>query len=483
MAAAAAVLAGLAVLVVSALFSRYVPADVLKSLPLFLPVVAVVVLVAGLFFAIYPRYVFLAFLLACMLAPFLLEEINVPLGFMKLYVQDVVFVFNCALLAGLMYAGRVEFRRIQFNRYVVLHLLLGVYGLAVGLVVWHNAFDIVFGDFRRAYFYFLNYFVALYLARDLLDARKLRFVLTAGGVLIMLKGLAQMLTGSYYRRRYGDAAHILSHYELTFLSFLVFYALGMALFGERARRTRWFVLFAAGTLITIIGNYRAAWLGLIGGLGFMFLYLPRRSKRLMVFLGILGTLCMAVAIYALWNVQVVEGRSTIGEEIQAKAHIKETTADANVVWRFQSYAYAMELWRTSPVIGRGLGVYLEFIASTSTGGTMITEGHRVHNSFLWMLLTLGLLGFAVFLFVQYRYVRTLLDYLRHATWNEGRITVLASLAFYVSFMISTSFEIFLESAMPITVLSCVMALSMLMIHYTPAVQPLAHAEGGAANSE
>jgi O-antigen ligase len=181
----------------------------------------------------------------------------------------------------------------------------------------------------------------------------------------------------------------------------------------------------------------------------------------------LGAGFLALAIAGMWEMPISEGHSTLGEEILAKANLKGTTSDINVVWRFESYANAIEQWKNSPIIGTGLGEVLSFTATTSTGGAMLTEGHRVHNSFLWLLMSLGVTGFAVFLYIQSRFLLFVTRYLRTSDWIEGRITVLACACFYVSILIAACFEIFLESAMPITVLSSSMALAMLMIYYTP----------------
>lgn len=431
-----------------------------------LPAAAVAALGGATVALLRPRWVFSGFLLACMVTPFFLEETHVALGFMKLYIQDLVFLFCLGLIAVRTSVGRTTWKPIPFNAFLLAYFALGLWGLFVGLKVTGQDFNNAFGDFRRAFFYFMNYFVILLLTDNLADVRRLRGVLTAGGLLLTLKGALQLLSGQFYVRRFGDAAHILSHFELTFLSFVIFFALAQLLYNRSASRWLWGTVAAASIMTTIVGNYRAAWLSLVGGLIFMFLYLPRRGKLTLAALGAMGAVFLGLAVAVLWDVQV-EGHSTLGQDILAKADFRNTTQDVNVTWRFESYRNALGLWQRSPWIGRGLGEELEFSAPTSTGGAMLARGHRVHNSFIWLLMSVGVTGFLLFLTVQAVYFGTLLRYLRRSTWTEGRLTVMACGAFYVSFMISTSFEIFLESAMPITVLSASVALAMLMIHYTP----------------
>lgn len=434
--------------------------------PVALPALAVAGTLGAALVLWRPRWVFLGYLLACMVVPMTLEQTSIPLGFMKLYVQDVVFAFNVGLIAVRSSVGKTRWRPIPFNRLVVLHFLLGVWGVFVGLKLTGHEFDNVFGDFRRAFFYFMNYFIALLLTDDLEDARRLRGVLVAGGVLLVGAGILQMASGQFYTLRFGDAGHILSHYELTFLSFSVFYALAQVLFGTGGNRWLWVVVAGAGGAVTLIGNFRAAWLSMAGGCALMYLFVPRRGKLAMVGLGAVMALLGGVALAVLWDVRV-EGHSTLGEGLLEKTNVKGTGQDVNVTWRFESYRNAYGLWLTSPWIGRGLGEELEFSAPTSTGGAFIARGHRVHNSFLWMLMSVGVLGFALFAAIQARYAQTLARYVRRTPWPEGKATVLACLAFWVSFMISTAFEIFLESAMPISVFVATMALAMLTIYHDP----------------
>ncbi|MGI8907797.1 MAG: O-antigen ligase family protein [Candidatus Sumerlaeaceae bacterium] len=460
--AAVAILTGAVCLSAMLLFSALSGAPVLLgSLLGLLVVMGVIAALAR------PRWVFLGFVVACMSVPFVLERVHIPLGFMKLYIQDVVFFWNLLVCGVRWTLGKRTYKPLPFNRYLVLHFLLGLWALIVGFAFSHNEFDEVFGDFRRSYFYFMNYFIAILLVDGLKDARYLRDALLVGAAAAILKGLYEIGAGQFVYRRIGDAAHVLTHFEITFLMFIIYYGLAKLVFASGERMWLWAVPVALGVIVVAVGNFRACWLALIAGLMVMVWFLPQRQRWLLMLVGVLGAGFLALSIATLWDVQITEGHSTIGQEILAKTDVKAAGSDVNVIWRFESYANALKQWQRSPVIGTGLGEVLEFSATTSTGGAMLAEGHRVHNSFLWLLMSLGAVGFAMFLFIQSRFVLLIMRYLRASTWQEGRITVLACGAFYVSIMVAACFEIFLESAMPITVLSSSMALAMLMIYYTP----------------
>ncbi|MBX7247234.1 MAG: O-antigen ligase family protein [Candidatus Sumerlaeaceae bacterium] len=440
-----------------------------SELSVFLPVVALFGVAALALAVTRPRWVFLCFLLGAICIPETLETTYLPLGFMKLYIQDLVFLFNCAIIAVRLSVGKGSLRGIPFNRYVLIYFLFGLWGVVNGLLLSGNPYDEVLGDFRRAYFYFMNYFVVILLVDDIGETRLLRNVIFAGTLLLMAKGILQVALGQFYVRRAGDAAHILSHNELTTVTFGIFLALSHILFDPAARRWLWAAVVTVGLGVVAIGNYRSAWLGLIGGLFFIFLFLPARKKTVMIGATLLATAFLALAIFAMWDYEVVDN-STLGRELLMKTDVKAAALDLNVIWRWQSYDAAVQRWLESPIFGAGLGTYLTFYTVTSTGGSMLADSHNIHNSLLWILMVQGVVGFAFIVFLHFTYLRTVVRYLRTSNWLEGKTTLFACGAFYVSMMIATMFQNFLENAMPVTIFAAVTALTMLTIFDTKRAQ-------------
>jgi len=441
------------------------PADLAAYAP-WIPYAGAVGGIGLLVAALRPEWVFYAFVFFCILSYETLETISVPLGFMKLYIPDVVLAFSCSYVLLRVVRGKVVPRRLVFSRLLLLYFALGCFSAYNGLVLNKNPYDKVFGDFRRTFVYFLNYFVVLYLIDDLAEAFRFRTLLVTACGLLIAKGYFQVLTGQFYYRRMGDAAHILSHIELTFLSFGVFYALSRLLYGKRIGRTYWAVYSLLGVIITVIGNYRASWLGLAGGLLFLFLFQPMR-RRIQILGLIVGLAVLSgLAMYALWDVEIIE-HSTLGTEIAAKADVKEAPVDINVVWRLDSYRATLEYWRQRPWLGCGLGTSVDFSTITSTGVPMLALDHRVHNSFIWLWMTQGVLGFPFAMLPHVGFLFIVIRYLRRTQWAEGKITVMACAGYAVSMLISTAFELFLEGGTTITVYSAILGLAMLTIYYTP----------------
>lgn len=427
-----------------------------------LPVIGVVLGLAGAFIAFKPKWVFYTSLLFCMWFPEEFDVIHVPLGFMKLYVQDVALAFNLMYVLLRLLYGKARHRPLASNHFLLLYLGLGAFSALNGLVLSGNPYDKVFGDLRRAFVYFLSYFIVIFLIDDDRERRWFRNLLlfACGG--LIAKGVLQALTGQFYYRRLGDAAHILSHYELTYLSFGVCYAVARVVFESKPRF--WPLVFAfTGIIVTVLGNYRASWLGLLGALLFLFFFFParRRLQLTVIFAGL--ALLAALAIYALWDVEVLEN-STLGQEIAAKADVRNAPLDVNVVWRFDSYRATLEYWRQRPWLGCGLGTIVDFATITTRGTPMLALDHRVHNSFLWLFMTQGILGFPLAMSLHVAFLAMAIRFVRKTTWPEGKVTVLACAGYAISMLISAAFEIFLESGGPITVYSSILGLAAITIH-------------------
>lgn len=65
------------------------------------------------------------------------------------------------------------------------------------------------------------------------------------------------------------------------------------------------------------------------------------------------------------------------------------------VERFDTFKHAIYLWRESPILGAGLGVF--FFKST----TWLEHPQVVHNTLLWILTELGILGLMAFCYIIY----------------------------------------------------------------------------------
>lgn len=436
-------------------------------LPVVLPLAAVCTAVIAL---LKPRWIFYGYISLCMIMPQELQDFFIQLSFMKIYPQDLLFVYFTLLCAAGAVTGKTQFHQIAYNKMMVLYIMLGVWAAAVGLLFTGNEYDNVFGDFRQSFFYFIAYFFALALTQKPEEIRYLKLALLIGTTGVIIRGLATATLGDFVTRRFGDAAHIMNHFEVTFSTLAIYIALTRLTLGTN-NKLLWIGLALAGLLIVVLGNFRTCWVGFLGGLSVLFFLLPRIHRRRLSIIMALSFAVGALGLVAIWDVPVEESHSTIGENIAQKADVTGVRGDTNVAWRMDSYNNALNLWKTQPIIGRGLGEELEFATTTSTGKPMMAMGHRVHNSYLWLLMSLGALGFSVLVYLHWRYIRIVYKALKYpGLTNSARITLTAASAFYAAILVSALFDVYLESSPPITMVSVIMAMCLLTIRYDrPAV--------------
>lgn len=420
-------------------------------------IVAAGVMLSGLAICVFHRYVLHAFIVICAVFPNELELIYTDVGFMKVYLQDAVFLYLLVYVGMLIALGKASLTNIPFNRCIYGFLLVGVFAAAVGLLITGNAYSNVLGDFRRSFFYFIAYFYVLILTATARDLRLVFTALLAGSVLVSARGLLQALTGDFVIRRFGDAAHILNHFEATFATFAVYVAIA-SVSARKQQKLTWILVASAGFLFIVLANFRTVWVGLMAGLITLCLLMPNVTRyRFLVITAIAITIGIVI-LAAVWTLQVSAAHSSVGENVKEKLSFTAMRYDQNISWRWDSYRNAINLWREQPILGRGLGEELEFATITSSGKPMITYGHRVHNSYIWLLMSLGIFGMAYFVYMHGRFAWASIKRITGFCPNSPyRVYVMAGMAFYVTIMVSACFDVYLESAPPVTLLSVVMA--------------------------
>ncbi len=80
--------------------------------------------------------------------------------------------------------------------------------------------------------------------------------------------------------------------------------------------------------------------------------------------------------------------------------------DESVVVREQLNASAISMFRTSPVIGNGLGNFLVQLPTHLVSRTVYFL-QPVHNIYLLLLSETGIIGFAIFLWIVWKAVKTM----------------------------------------------------------------------------
>lgn len=130
--------------------------------------------------------------------------------------------------------------------------------------------------------------------------------------------------------------------------------------------------------LTILGVSRAAWIGLVAGFGVIWLLaLPHLTKKKLFSAGAATLLVLLVA----WHFNA-------HSLIMSRIALDEVSQDPAVIERLDFYAYTMDRFAESPILGTG-------VASISPDELFI-----VHNLYLQILGELGIVGGGLFVWIM-----------------------------------------------------------------------------------
>jgi O-antigen ligase len=412
-----------------------------------------------------PRAILFGLLFVPAMASVWFADRSVNLGPGKLYIQDVFFGLFFAWMAKRWLESSpgttLTPRRVPLAWPLAAMLALGAFQTVRALKLGID-FNDALGDFRRGYFYLLAYLFPLMLPRRREALRFFEILALGTALALIIKGLGQGALGKIDRRMQTDAAHILNHFEATLVSFLAFYCLARLAGGKTQSRAEmaWALAgMALATMAVVLANFRAVWLGfLVGGL-VVFSAMPPRVKGAMMTLGFAGALAAGGMLFALKDFEVGGRGQTVGAELSRKIErARNYDRDINVLWRYQSYQAALESWRERPWLGAGLGRKTSFYYVASDGNLAMASRHRIHNSYLWLLQTAGVVGLTVALwFHGLFFVRAWRALRRKAQTPPGAPPLAAGLlGFYAAFMTATALDVLLEQSIPIIWLATAM---------------------------
>ena len=120
-------------------------------------------------------------------------------------------------------------------------------------------------------------------------------------------------------------------------------------------------------------------------------------------IGCFLTVALCVFVWLLSSVEILNEKimSNVPSSMSHLEHLftNASTSNSNQE-RLLTFVYAIELWKESPVFGAGLGVFIE------KSSIWFERPLVVHNTFLWVLAELGIIGILVLLstfFLMFKY--------------------------------------------------------------------------------
>jgi len=178
---------------------------------------------------------------------------------------------------------------------------------------------------------------------------------------------------------------------------------GVVLFAIAAfhPKKRWRVLAAFSilpiTLQLVSSMTRGYWLGFLTGLAVVliaaFLRLPRkRFRELLVRIAFVLVCAFAVGLYVVKVTGLLESLLALGQRFQS---LSDLGTDASTRVRMIEWEFAYQEFLRRPIFGNGFGFHLEFFHPTHL--RRIPQWWFIHNSYLLLLVKVGLVGTTAFL--------------------------------------------------------------------------------------
>lgn len=396
-------------------------------------------------------------IVACMLFNESIERLYLPVGFFKVYPQDVLLL--AALVTAFLRTRSAEapprWMSTRLGKWIVVAILFAsvqaIRGVALG-----NELNAAFGDLRRGYFYMIVFFLVLAESSDPKRLRVLHRAFLVGAIAIVARGLYRLFLGRFFQLSWFDVFHVLGHSDIVFVTFLSYYCLARLIYpaagGRRSPRAaagRWgmLLLFPTTLVLIVLGNFRAGWIGFVlaGMVGFVLLPWSKRSALLIAALPVL--IVVAAGFYVSRNVRIGGFGETVQEEVASKfKSVLDYETDPNIIWRIHSYRAAWTIWSGDLILGAGLGRRLVFHSINAAGQQSVHFNHRAHNSILWVGYTTGIVGLIIFLCLHATFFFGAARRVKMAGERSEAPVLLAYIAFYVAFMTAALFDVILEES-------------------------------------
>ncbi len=335
------------------------------------------------------------------LEPIVLGDVTI-----KLYPLDVVFLATIASILFHQAFGRRkwEFRLRRSEVLLLVFIFLCTVYFLFSFIAGTDDQALNVSAFKNYAFYALLYFLVVFTVKTLNDLKRILKVFLAGGFGIIVFVMIGILRGQGLWTEYTplstEGVRLLAFPHAFYLSIVLI--ITTVLFVYRLRPERVTILTMWMQLIGVLGSLmRHLWISLFATVGFLFIVLPQKARHLMVtFFAknaavitlFLATLAFVFTIFPLSGVSLRLQEFTDPLYRRAQS-LTRSAVDSSARWRFFAWNAARESFIDSPVVGIGYGRELVIDFDTYR---VIVPIRELHNSFLVLLVQMGLIGFFSF---------------------------------------------------------------------------------------
>ncbi|MDD2766539.1 MAG: O-antigen ligase family protein [Candidatus Moranbacteria bacterium] len=337
---------------------------------------------------------------------FTLESFQFGTSMIKLYPLDIVlFGVYVGVLAKMIY-GKARFFLDRVSVFLILFFVLAsIY--FIESVIGFNTEDIsvAFSTWKNYVFYGVLFFVLPLILENESDIKQVvkyfLFAVVLGIIFIIIGVIRGEGLWTEFTPLSTEGVRLLSFPHAFYFSLAV---LGMIVTGTfweqyRYRAVLWIAL--ALWIFGIVGSLmRHMWIGMFVSLIFSYVFLFDRTLRIRtkrMFLVVF--ISSSVLLFSAFFLTLIVPTSTIGHRVQS---IVETvslrltsigsTADTSISWRGSTWSSAFSALSENPLFGTGFGVRIPVESGEYRD---FVEIRNIHNSWLALLVQMGVLGYVV----------------------------------------------------------------------------------------
>ena len=375
----------------------------------------------------------------------------------NLYITEIVLGVSW-ILVGLRKVTAKEklFGKSGLNGLLLIYCALGLICLVRGIA------DFGMEALRHSVivYYSLFYFLILELLTDEHRLERFLKVCLIGSVVALLVILYDFASGIGFEtstevRRYGGNIGALS------LVFCLLFWLSFTIFKIRSRARGLlsvllpFQVFAAVFLI----QHRSLLLALIGGLLFIFALISKAR----VFKYLVLMVCAFLLIICVDQFSgVLSGNVMVRDTLTRALSTLTPEQDPNSAHRITMWGQILDRTARQPMLGEGFGPAF----SAFFGGRFYDYSERrlhPHNSFLWILNRMGIIGFGVFSFLILKFYSSGIKAYRRMNAGKSKAYLLALLSSHFCISIFAFFNVVLEGPSMGIFFWIIMGLTMALI--------------------
>jgi O-antigen ligase len=345
-------------------------------------------------------------------------------------------------------------------KYMIALFVLWTFNLVHGLFRGNEVYYAL-REFRCQAYFVITFLMIVTVFRDHHDIRKFLKLSLVMALFVGGYGVVRYILGigfefnNYLMVYYDISDSILLYFAMLItISFLIDGKISMS---------RGFLAIAllCPIVFTFLFSYRrGAWLGFAVGLLFLMLLYPnRRYLRLGVLLGVPAAVLSTILLFL---VLVPTAQDTVTERAVS---IFDISQDSSNIFRILDAMNALHSFVQHPILGVGAGgrYDLEFTSGQVLMSFMEEVNRTSHNGYLYVLFKTGLIGFAIYICVYYKFLRIWFQAKTKASNSIVSAEFMACGAIFIAMLANNMTETVSDLLRPSLLLSFVMGWGAILI--------------------